>query len=175
VNIFEQVKLINTIATSKDLESRQQEIGKVTRVNNNDTANVLITTRSYSLIQCRLIMGLSVEVGNSVIVAYPMNADKNYPYIIARSDLEYPDEEEVSIKDVPEDVGGLCLIHYYDEKLYIYDNTLTETANFSFLESFDSELTYIGRDSDGNFYLKDENSSFDLVKYNRDFSVRTEI
>jgi len=174
MTIEQQIELMNRISTDENLNNREMETCTILKVNNDNTCNCRVTGYTYAIIQARILNGVQITEGDTGILAYPF-ADKNIPYVIGRSDLSWPDEEEIGIRDIPPEVGGLCIIHYYDEKFYIYDNSLTETSDFSFLESSDSELTYMGRDLDGNFYLKDENSSFDLVKYNRDFSVRTEI
>ena len=173
----EIIDFLNSIVTNKELETRETTLGTVIELNNNGTCNCLVPDFTNPLVECRISDGISVTPGQSVIIGFP-KADKNIPYVLTRSDLTIATEEEVSIRDIPEELGGLYLNHYGSDELQVFSvEDLSKSTGFNFTVTSDHELQMITKDSAGSFYLKgyDSGSGDFSVKYNADFTTREEL
>lgn len=178
MTIEEQIELMNKISTDKDLDNRQMVTCLILKKSaDGKTCNCRVTGKTHPVIQAQILNGVSISEGETGLMAYPF-ADKNIPYVIGRSDISFSDEEEVSIRNIPEELGGLYINHYSESELQIFSvEDLSKSAGFNFTIPSEHELQMTTKDNSGSFYLKayDSGSGDFSVKYNADFTTREEL
>lgn len=97
------------------------EYGRVIRVLSDKSYKVTVSSRSKALTALALD-GKKYSKNSNVLIGYP-SGDKQRPYILGRSDLEIPEEEEVSIKDAPSAGGTFYIVDAGNLRVQVFDGS----------------------------------------------------